>query len=110
MTSIRDHASVLRSKNASPYTVTLDIIFDSKTNYEIAKQSDLFSRDAVADAYGITPDEVNDVIYYEPANAVKVCLDRTIVSGHIGDTDVYGAQQYAPLLSIDFPTDEQSNS
>lgn len=110
MTSIRDHASVLRSKNASPYTVTLDIIFDSKPDYETAKQTNLFSRDAVADAYGITPDKVNEVIYYEPANAVKICLDRSVVSGHIGDTDVYGAQQYAPLLSFDFPNEERSNS
>lgn len=104
MTSIRDHASVLRSKNGTPYTVTLDIIFDSQAEYETAKRNDLFAATTVANVYGITSDDVNDIIYYDPANAVKITLDRTVVSGHIGDTDVYGAQQYAPLLSISFPT------
>lgn len=105
MSSIRDHASVLRSKNAGPYTVTLDIIFDSQAEYETAKRTDLFAPTTVADIYGITLEDINDVIYYDPANAVKITLDRAVVSGHVGDTDVYGAQQYVPLLSIDFPTD-----
>lgn len=105
MTSIRDFASVLRSKNASPYTVTLDIIFDSMDEYETVKKDDLFDDSTIADAYGIQPEEIKDVIYFDPANAVKITLDRAVVSGHIGDTDVYGAQQYAPILSIDFPKD-----
>jgi hypothetical protein len=33
---------------------------------------------------------------------VKVVMPRRLVSGAPGDTDVYGAQQHAPLLSLEF--------
>jgi hypothetical protein len=40
------------------------------------------------------------VIAYEPARAVKITIPRDVVSGDVGDRDVYGAQQHAPLLDI----------
>ena len=40
---------------------------------------------------------------YAPALAWKATLPRRIASGAIGDTDIYGAQQHAPLLDIEVP-------
>jgi len=31
----------------------------------------------------------------------KITLPRDVVSGDVGDRDVYGAQQHAPLLDIE---------
>ena len=42
------------------------------------------------------------VIYFEPSLAVKATLRRLVASGAPGDTDIYGAQQHAPLLGITF--------
>ena len=39
----------------------------------------------------------------EAANAFKATLPRTGPAGDIGATDVYGAQQQAPLLDVDIP-------
>ena len=33
----------------------------------------------------------------------KATLPRLIPAGDIGDTDVYGAQQHAPLLDVEIP-------
>ena len=44
---------------------------------------------------------VEKVIFFDPALAVKIGLPRLIRSGSPGDTDVYGAQQHAPMLTID---------
>jgi len=41
------------------------------------------------------------VIFFDPSLAVKIGLPRQIRSGSPGDTDVYGAQQHAPMLGID---------
>ena len=30
-------------------------------------------------------------------------MDRPVIAGSPGDTDVYGAQQHAPLLDVDIP-------
>ncbi len=38
-----------------------------------------------------------------PARAFKATLPRLVPAGDIGDTDVYGAQQHAPLLDVDIP-------
>jgi len=38
---------------------------------------------------------------YPVALAVKIVMDRPVVSGDIGDCDVYGAQQHAPLLDLE---------
>ena len=40
---------------------------------------------------------------YDAANAFKATLPRLVPAGDIGDTDVYGAQQHAPLLDVDIP-------
>jgi hypothetical protein len=43
-----------------------------------------------------------DIIYYEPADALKITLKRAVVSGGWKDTDIYGAQQHTPLLKFEF--------
>ena len=46
-----------------------------------------------------------DVLFtpYPAGNAFKATLPRLVPSGDVGDTDVYGAQQHAPLLDVDVP-------
>lgn len=42
------------------------------------------------------------MIYFDPAKAVKVTIKRPIPSGALGEVDVYGAQQHAPLVHFTF--------
>jgi len=44
-------ASVIRTKNAGPYIITADIIFDDSVNYERVKKSGVISRERVAGLY-----------------------------------------------------------
>jgi hypothetical protein len=41
-----------------------------------------------------------NVIYFDPAKAVKITIVRPIPSGSLGETDVYGAQQHSPLIKL----------
>ncbi len=102
MTRLADIASVVRSKNTSPFTYALDIIFKESADYEAFKSARRLDEHRVAALYGLSPDRVLDVIYFDPARAVKVCLTRDVPSGAPGDRDVYGAQQHAPLLAWEF--------
>ena len=93
-------AKVIRSKNAGPCLLTLDIMLpDRKTFTYVADRAALLRRQ-VAQRYGRSENEVA-VLTFEPALAVKITLPRDIVSGDVGDRDVYGAQQHAPLLDIE---------
>jgi hypothetical protein len=55
----------------------------------------------IAGLYGITADKVINIVYFKPAKSIKATIVRPICSGGLGETDVYGAQQHAPLLGIE---------
>jgi hypothetical protein len=46
---------------------------------------------------------VTDFVWFDPGKALKATLVRSVSSGSVGDTDVYGAQQHAPLLGLELP-------
>jgi hypothetical protein len=98
-----DLARVLRSKNSGPFELTLDIIFDDAEKYERVKESGVIDRNLVCSLYGIPPEEVYHLVFFDPALAIKITIKRPIESGGIGDTDVYGAQQHAPLFDVSIP-------
>jgi hypothetical protein len=94
-----DVAKVIRSKNAGPLHVTLDLMFPDKAGFDTASASKNLEPAAIAKLYGIPVGKVT-VIPYEPALALKIVIDRPVVAGSPGDRDVYGAQQHRPLLDI----------
>ena len=97
---LREAARVIRSKNAGPFELTLDILFADAELYRAVKAQRAITAAGVAKLYGIPPDEILGVIYFDPALAVKITLKRRVPSGAPGDTDIYGAQQHAPLLAM----------
>jgi hypothetical protein len=101
--SIVDLADVIRSKNCGPYELTFDIVFKDRARYDFAVASGIFTPGLFARLYGIPPHDVVNVVFFEAACAIKATIVRPVVSGDVGDTDVYGAQQHAPLLDITLP-------
>lgn len=100
---LRDVARVIRSKNSGPYELTLDVLFPTEALYHRIREARIFTPAVIAALYRIPVDRVLKVVYYDPALAVKATLVRPLVSGAIGETDVYGAQQHAPLLDLELP-------
>jgi hypothetical protein len=99
---IRDLARVCKSKNAGPFELTIDIVFDDRARYDRVRASGLIDAALFARLYGV---RVADVLLtpYDAAMAIKATFPRLVPAGGIGDTDVYGCQQHAPLLDIDIP-------
>jgi len=93
-------ADVIRSKNAGPYELTLDILFSSREWFERARDAAAINEAVICELYRITPDKIINIVAFEPANAIKITIQRPICSGDPGETDVYGAQQHAPLLGL----------
>jgi hypothetical protein len=102
MTRLADVTSVIRSKNAGPYELTLDIIFTETFWFDEALRCDLINAAMLARLYGIDESDVVSIIAFAPANAIKATLRRPLASGAVGESDVYGAQQHAPLLTLTF--------
>jgi hypothetical protein len=95
-----DVARVIRSKNAGPTTLTVDLMFNDEAGYKRALAAPSLAPPEIARLYGLEPSQV-EVIPYPPAVAIKIVMDRMLVAGDPGDRDVYGAQQHAPLLEVE---------
>ncbi|OPL08687.1 MAG: acyl-CoA synthetase [delta proteobacterium ML8_F1] len=96
-------AKVLRSKNSGPFEITFDIIFDSKEKYELVKSSGVITKELIQELYLVEEEDISHLVFYDPAYAIKITMTRSVDSGSIGDMDVYGSQQHAPLIDIKIP-------
>ena len=97
---LHELASVIRSKNAGPYELTFDVIFKDAEVYEKIRQTRPFTAASFAELYKIDQSDVLNVVYFDPAKAVKITIKRPMASGMLGESDVYGAQQHAPLVDM----------
>ncbi len=97
---LQDIALVVRSKNAGPRMLTLDVMFADDAAYERVAGSGALNASRIAALYGVEAQQVT-VIPYPVGRAIKISVPRRVTAGDPGDRDVYGAQQHAPLLGIE---------
>lgn len=102
MTPLGELARLIRSKNAGPFELTFDIMFDEPATYERVKQSGMVSREAIATRYGLPAEKVK-FFYCDLACAIKASIPRPCFQGDLLDSDGHGGQQYAPLMDIQIP-------
>ena len=101
-------AKTIRSKNAGVDKITFDIIFRESADYEHVCRSGVLSRQNFATLYNIDESRISDFVEYDPGLAIKITIYREHPSGSPGDSDIFGAQQYAPLLDVQVPVVDKS--
>lgn len=99
---IGDMAKLIRSKNASPFSLTIDILFENKAYYERVKNHNEFNENLIANLYKLDKHEI-DIFYCDPILAIKISFDRPVVAGDIGDSDVFGGQQHSSMVRMEIP-------
>jgi hypothetical protein len=67
------------------------------------RDSGALNRSAVARLFSVEESRVTDFVVFEPANAIKFTIRRLRPSGSMGESDLFGAQQYAPLFDVEIP-------
>jgi hypothetical protein len=105
LSTLGELAQVLRSKNAGPFLITIDVMFESAAVFERVAASGAITPAVVAARYGVKAEDVQ-VVDYPRAKAIKITMPRlwgTRGAGSARDRDVYGAQQHAPLLNVSIP-------
>ena len=102
MTMLGELAQLIRSKNAGPFELTFDIMFDDAAVYERVKHSGMVTREVVAKQYGLPAAKVK-FFFCDAALAIKASIPRPSIQGDLTDADGHGGQQYAPLMDINIP-------
>ncbi|MBI4280254.1 MAG: DUF4387 domain-containing protein [Armatimonadetes bacterium] len=102
-TRIRDIATVVRSKNAKAFKLTFDIFFPTPQIYRRVKMSGALTPEVFARLYDAP---VLAFTWFDPGLALKATIRRPVPVGAVGDPDVFGCQQHAPLLDLELPWDD----
>jgi hypothetical protein len=103
---LADLASVIRSKNAGPFVITLDVFFNEGEVFRKVRDAGVITKAGLAELYRVNEDDILEVTFFEPAEALKISIKRWVSSAAPGDTDVFGAQQHVPLMSLSFELEE----
>lgn len=107
---LRDIANIIRSKNAGPYEITVDILFDSQAIYELVKSSNLLTMESIAKLYKISQQQIVWCGFFDCALAFKVTFPRmrkgkSVATGGFMENDVHGSQMHVELLDLELSED-----
>ena len=103
MAKLASLAHAISSKNAGNFHLTFDIVFNEAATYQRVRDSGVLTRELFSSLFSISTDDVVKMVWFPQGLAFKASVVRAMASGGVGETDVYGAQQYAPLLDIEIP-------
>jgi hypothetical protein len=102
MPQLKSIATICKSKNAGPFELTIDVVFEDAGTFRRVKETGVLGAALFARLYNV-PEEYVLFTPYDAAFAFKATLPRLVPAGEFGDTDVYGCQQHAPLLDLEIP-------
>jgi hypothetical protein len=92
-------AQLIRSKNAGPFWITFDIVFENDEDFERVISAKVLTKEWISGTYKI-PQDTLIFVEIPAARAVKFSFPRPRIQGDLGETDMYSGQQYAPLLDL----------
>ena len=102
---LKELCKVIRSKNAGPFYITFDVIFNDYKTFNFVIKRNIFTKEKISRLYNLPVNKIS-IIEYPPSCALKITIVRPVPSGNIKDTDIYGTQQHAPLLDIFVPIED----
>jgi len=96
LSEVCDH---VRSKNAGPFWITLDLSFPDRATFESCVASPALQADAIGALYGVDPALVKR---YPVADllVLKISYPRRQPQGGAVERDMHGGQQYVRLLDV----------
>ena len=100
MPKLKDVCRYIRSKNAGPFWVTIDIFFDTDEAYRRHRADPAISAPAVAELYGVAVDQVRR-FEIDTLGAIKMSYPRLQPQGGVLERDMHSGQQFVPLLNLD---------
>jgi hypothetical protein len=102
-TTIGQIAEQVRSKNAGPFWITLDVFLHTEDDYRALLATGVISKERIAELYQVDGREVQ--IYRVPQlRVIKISFPRAVPAGSFEDRDQHAGQQHVPLASLSLPT------
>ncbi|MGH1565309.1 DUF4387 domain-containing protein [Mumia sp. DW29H23] len=101
-TTLGELALEVRSKNAGPFWVTMELFMPDAASYRLAADPAYVSEEVVARLYGVDPGQI--LLFRIPTlNVVKISFPRPISQGSLRDRDMHAGQHHVPLALVRVP-------
>jgi len=100
MAKLKDICRYMRSKNAGPFWVTVDLFFDKAEDYARYCNHPAIGREAVAKLYGVDVEHVKR-FNVDSLKVVKISYPRRQPQGGMVERDMHSGQQFVRLLDAE---------
>jgi hypothetical protein len=97
---LRSVCRYIRSKNAGPFWITIDVFFDGPEHYQKYRDSPSLDAASIASLYGTDPKWVKRFAI-DSLNTVKISFVRPTPQGGLVERDMHAGQQYVRLLDLE---------
>lgn len=100
MPKVNEVCRYVRSKNAGPFWITLDLFFKDEIAFHRHAEAAALQAAAVGELYGVDPGLIKR--FPNPAlRVLKISYPRRQPQGGAMERDMHGGQQYVRLLDVE---------
>jgi len=100
MPRLRDVCRHVRSKNAGPFWISVDLFFDGSEAYRRHRHAPALLPASIAPLYGVGTDDVHRFTV-DALNVVKLSFPRPTPQGGVLERDLHGGQHYVRMLDLE---------
>jgi len=96
MTTLGAFAKYIRSKNAGPFWMTMDVFFETKEDFYTIADRNIITPELISELFG-TPTEQVRIFLCDNVYTIKISIPRPVTQGSLADRDIHAGQQYILL-------------
>jgi Domain of unknown function (DUF4387) len=100
MPKLGDVCRHVRSKNAGPFWVTVDMFFANEEAFKRYRDTPALEPDLFAQLFG-TDAKLVKRVPVDSLRVIKISYPRPHPQGWMGERDMHAGQQFARLLAVD---------
>lgn len=100
MPHLKDVVRHVRSKNAGPFWVTVDIFFHDRGSFSTYCASPALSVEMIAELFDVEPGTVKR-FEIPSLNTIKISFPRNHPQGGVVERDMHSGQAYTRLLDLE---------
>lgn len=94
--TIADLALEVRSKNAGPFWVTMEVFLKDAPAYAQIADPAYLNASVIARLYGVPADTIQ-IFHLPTLNVIKISFPRPVSQGSLRDRDIHAGQHHVPL-------------
>src|SRR5699024_2320162 len=100
MAKLKEVAKSIRSKNAGPFWMTIDIFSDKEPSYKRLKKSNNLTKEAIGKLYDVESKNIK-IFHIDSLNSIKISFPKVPPQGYKYERDMHSGQQFVRMLSLE---------